>query len=65
MKEKRSMLSTIFVATTLCVLIFATGCQSFRTPNSTVDREQDQKVGDVVGESGLGLYWALQFLSWF
>jgi hypothetical protein len=58
---KRSFLSLGLSAGVLLM----SGCQTFRASQSDRDKEQDQKVGEVVGETGWILYWALQPVDWF
>ena len=51
--------------TLFAVWLLASGCQTFRTSQSTqteLERERDQTVGQAVAVGGTALYWVSEIL---
>ena len=49
----------------LCiVLLFATGCQTFRTSKSDVDKQRDARVGAMIESVGSTTYWLAEMIGW-
>ena len=56
--------SGLFLLGLLVVFVGVSGCQTFRASQSEADKARDEKVGQVVADTGTLLYQFLPCSSW-